>query len=151
MVPQVTMLKYLGTWVDSQLRWDHHIRECCKQCLDRLWSIRRMCATYWGLHPRVVSVLVQAIVFPKLFYGKSALDGVVRFLAQLLPIDRVLQQATVLTLGLLCTTSGLKALAIYGWLPIYMEIQYALVQFILHQETFGRRDLLHTDYVLGVN
>ena len=27
-VPQVTELKYLGVWVDSQLRWDHHIREC---------------------------------------------------------------------------------------------------------------------------
>ena len=25
MVPQVTMLRYLGVWIDSQLRWDHHI------------------------------------------------------------------------------------------------------------------------------
>ena len=57
-VPQVTELKYLGVWVDSQLRWDHHIRECCHLCLDRLRVIRRLCATYWGLHPRVVSVLV---------------------------------------------------------------------------------------------
>ena len=24
-VPQVTELKYLGVWVDSQLRWDYHI------------------------------------------------------------------------------------------------------------------------------
>ena len=32
-----------------------------------------------------------------------------------------------------------------------MEIGYALVQFILGQETFSRQDLLHTDYALGVN
>ena len=44
------------------------------------------------------------------------------FLAQLLPIDRVLQQAIVLTLGLLCTTSGPKALIVCGWLPTGMEI-----------------------------
>ena len=151
LVPQVPVLRYLGVWVDSQLRWDHHIRECCRLCLDRLRSIRRMCATYWGLHPRVVSVLVRAIVFPKLFYGVSAWGGVVRFLARLIPIDRVLRQAAILTLGLLRTTSGPKALAACGWLPADMEIRYALVQFILRQETFGRQDLLHTDYELGVN
>ena len=110
-----------------------------------------MCATYWGLHPRVVSVLVRAVILPKLFYGVSAWGGVVRFLARLLPIDRVLRQAAILTLGLLRTTSGPKALAACGWLPADMEIRYALVRFILRQETFGRRDLLHTAYVLGVN
>ena len=110
-----------------------------------------MCATYWGLHPRVVSVLIRAVIFPKLFYGVCAWGGVVRFLARLLPIDRVLRQAAALTLSLLHTTSGPKALAACGWLPADMEIRYALVHFILHQETFGRRDLLHTDYVLGVN
>ena len=150
-VPQVTELKYLGVWVDSQLRWDYHIRECCRICLDRLRTIRRLCATYWGLHPGVVSVLVRATIFPKLFYGASAWGGVVRFLARLLPIDRVLRQAAVLTLGLLRTTSGPKALAICGWLPADMEIRYAIVRFILRQLTFGRGDLLATDYVLGVN
>ena len=150
-VPQVTELKYLGVWVDSQFRWDHHIRECCRGCLDRLRLIHRLCATYWGLHPRVVSVLVRATIFPKLFYGVSAWGGMVRFLARLVPIDRVLRQAAILTLGLLRTTSVPKALAVCGWLPADMEIRYALVRFILRQMTFGRRDLLHTDYVLGIN
>ena len=99
----------------------------------------------------MVSILVQAIIFPKLFYGVSAWDGVVCFQARLLPIDRVLRQAAILTLGLLRTTSGPKALAVCGWLPAAMEIRFALVQFILHQTTFGRRDLLHTDYVFGIN
>ena len=75
----------------------------------------------------------------------------VRFLARVIPIDRVLRQATVLTLGLLRMTSGPKALVACGWLAVDMEIRYTLVWFILRQETFGRLDLLHTDYVLGVN
>ena len=32
-----------------------------------------------------------------------------------------------------------------------MEIRFALVWFILRQTTFGRRDLLHTGYILGIN
>ena len=151
LVPQVTELKYLGVWVDAQLRWEHHIRECCRACLDRLRLLRRLCATYWGLHPGVVSVLVRALILPKLFYGVSAWGGVVRFQARLLPIDRVLRQAAVLTLGLLRTTSGPKALAVCGWLPADMEIRYALVRFILRQKAFGRHDLLSTDYALGLN
>ena len=91
------------------------------------------------------------MIFPKLFYGVSAWGGVVQFLARLLPIDRVLKQAAVMTLGLLRTTSGPKALAVCGWLPTDMEIQYAIVRFILRQETFDPGDLLDTDYVLGVN
>ena len=150
-VPQVTELKYLGVWVDSQLRWDHHIRDCCRVCMDRLRILRRLCATYWGLHPGVVSILVKATIFPKLFYGVSAWGGVVRFQARLLPIDRVLRQAAILTLGLLHTTSGPKALAVCGWLPAHMEIRFALVQFILRQQAYGRPDLLHTDYTLGLN
>ena len=119
--------------------------------MDRLRVIRRLCATYWGLHLGVVSALIRGTIFPKLFYGVSAWGGVVQFQARLLPIDRVLRQAAILTLGLLRTTSGPKALAICGWLPTDLEIRYALVRFILHQETFGGHDLLHTDYVLGLN
>ena len=151
LVPQVTELKYLGVSMDSQLRWEHHIRECCRVCMDRLRVIRKLCAMYWGLHPGVVSVLIRGAIFPKLFDGVSAWGGVVRFQARLLPIDRMLRQAAIMTLGLLRTTSGPKALAICGWLPTDMEIRYALGRFILCQETYGRRDLLHTDYALGLN
>ena len=79
----------------------------------------------------MVSILVWAITFPKLFYRVSAWVGVVRFRVHLLPINRVMRHAAILTLGLLRMTSGLGTLAVCGWLPTDMEICYALVQFIL--------------------
>ena len=112
---------------------------------------RGLCTHWGGEAPFVRNHTHTTTIFPKLFYSVSAWGGVVWFLARLLPIDRVLRQAAVLTLGLLHTTSGPKALTICGWLPADMEIRYAIVRFILHQETFGRGDLLDTDYVLGVN
>ena len=56
-VPQVIEFKYLGVWVNSQLRWNH-IQEFCRLCLNWLKNICKLCARYWGLHPRVVSVLM---------------------------------------------------------------------------------------------
>ena len=88
---------------------------------------------------------------PKIIVWCECLGVVVCFQSRLLPITRVLRQGAILTLGLLRTTSGTKALAVCRWLPADMEIRFALVWFILWQETFGRHDLLHTDYVLGLN
>ena len=151
LVTQVQEFRYLGAWVDSSLSWAQQIRESCSACMTRLRVLRQLCATYWGLHPQVVEVLVKALVFPRLFYGVSALGVAVRYLARLRPIDRVLWMATVVTLGLLHTTSAVKALAICGWLPADLAIRFELVRFILRQRCYGREDLLTTDYSLGVN
>ena len=69
LVTQVQEFCYLGVWVDSSLSWARQIRESCSACMARLRVLRRLCATYWGLHPQVVEVLVKALVFPRLFYG----------------------------------------------------------------------------------
>ena len=151
LVTQVQEFRYLGVWVDSSLRWARQIRESCSACMARLRVLRRLCATYWGLHPQVVEVLVKALVFPRLFYGVSAWGGAIRFLARLRPIDRVLRMAAVVTLGLLRTTSAVKALSVCGWLPADLAIRFELVRFILRQRCYGREDLLTTDYSPGVN
>ena len=122
LVTQVHEFRYLGVWVDSSLSWARQIRESCGTCMTRLRVLRRLCATYWGLHPQVVEVLVKAVVFPRLFYGVSAWGGAVRYLARLRPIDRVLRMAAVVMLGLLRTTSAVKALAVCGWLPADLAI-----------------------------
>ena len=151
LVTQVQEFRYLGVWVDSSLTWARQIRESCCACLTHLCVLRRLCATYWGLHPQVVEVLVKALVFPRLFYGVSAWGGAVRYLARLRPIDRVLCMEAVVTLGLLRTTSAVKALAVCGWLPADLAIRFELVRFILRQRCYGREDLLTTDYSPGVN
>ena len=91
------------------------------------------------------------VILPKLFYGVSAWGGVVRFQSRLLPITRVLRQAAILTLGLLRTSSGTKALAYAdGYLLTW---RFALLWF---GSSYGRRPLAVMifcilDYVLGLN
>ena len=72
---QVQEFKYLGVWVDASLSWERQIRESCADCMTRIRAIRRLYASYWGLHPQVVERLIKAIVFPRLFYGVSAWGG----------------------------------------------------------------------------
>ena len=118
--------------------------------MGQLRALCRLCATYWGLHPQVVETLVKGIIFPRLFYGVSAWGGIVRFQQRLQDIDKVLRMSAVVTLGLLLTTSGVKALAVCGWLPADLAIRHELVRFVLRQRGYGREDLLERDYSLGV-
>lgn len=150
-VPQVQEFRYLGIWIDSKLRWGRQIRETEGACMTRIRALRSLCATYWGLHPRVTEVLVKAIVFPRLWYGVCAWGSVVRFLKHLAAIDRVLRMSAVVTLGLLRTTSTSRAVAVCGWLSADLAIRYALLRFIIRQRCYGRDDLLDRDFTSGVN
>ena len=71
--------------------------------------------------------MVKALVFLRLFYGVSAWGGAVRYLARLRPIDQVLWMAAMVMLGLLHTTSAVKALAVCGWFPADLAICFELV------------------------
>ena len=150
-VPQVREFRYLGIWVDSSLSWARQIDETCTSCIIRLRALRRLCATYWGVHPGVMEVLVRAVIFPRLFYGVAAWGGVARFLNRLRPLDRVLRMSAILTLGLLSTTSTVRAIAACGWLPADLAIRYEIFRFLLRQRTYGREDVLEHDHTLGVN
>ena len=59
--------------------------------------------------------------------------------------------SAILTLGLLSTTSTVRAIAACGWLPADLAIRYEIFRFLLRQRTYGREDVLEHDYTLGVN
>ena len=145
---QVTSFRYLGVWVDSMLRWDLHIRTCSRACLDRVQMLRRLCATYWGLHPQVIATIAGAIILPKLYYGVAAWGGVVRSTALLAPLQRALRCTAIMIMGLLRTTSTAKALALCGWLPADLEIRFRLLCFYIRQLSYGRTDLFSPAYSL---
>jgi ribonuclease HI len=140
-IPQVDVIKYLGVWIDCRLSWRKHVETTCNTCLQRLHAIRKLCATHWGMHPAVVSTLVEATVFPRLWYGVTAWGSVVKTQTRLEALDRVLRLSAVITLSLLRTTSTVKAIAVCGWLPADLHIRFALLRFVLRQRVYGRTSL----------
>ena len=85
------------------------------------------------------------------FLRGLSVGGVARFLNRLRPLDRVLRLSAILTLGLLSTTSTVRAIAACGWLPADLAIRYELFRFLLRQRTYGRADVLQRDHTFGVN
>ena len=101
-----------------------------KRCMSRVHALCRLGATHQGLDPPVFALLVKAIVFLRLFYGVSAWGGISHFGKHLRSLDRVLRIATLVTFGLLHTTSTMKAIAVCRWLPADLAIWYELVRFV---------------------
>ena len=68
----VDRLRYLGVWFDPSLSWRVHVDMVSRQALDRLHTIHRGAGTLWGLHPQILSRMIQAAVLPVLFYAAPA-------------------------------------------------------------------------------
>ena len=62
-------IKYLGVLINRRLIWSHHIRERYKKCVAIFHKTKALIARDWGLAPRRVLWVYQAIVLPKLTYG----------------------------------------------------------------------------------
>ena len=134
----VARLRYLGVWFDPTLSWRVHVDMASRQALDRLRAIHRGAGTLWGLHPRIVSRMIQAAVLPALFYGAPAWCGAVRHSIQLRPLDRVLRLCGMCILGLLRTVSGEAARTLTGLLPAEFQLRSRVVEFYLRHLCYGR-------------
>ena len=140
----VPSLRYLGVWLDSTLCWRDHIVHVSKKALGRLRLIQRGAGTLWGFHPHILHRLVQATIFPLLFFAAPVWGSAIQFQARLRPLDRVIRLGAVGTLGLLRTTSCEAAQVLAGFLPAEFQIRQRIVEFYLRQLSYGR-DLLSMD------
>ena len=127
----VDRLRYLGVWFDPTLSWGMHIDMVSQQALDRLCAIHRGIGTLCGLHPMIVSRMIVVAILAALFYAAPALCGVVRHLAQLHPLDRVLRLCGMCTLGLLRMVSGDTARTISGLLLAEFQLRSWVVNFYM--------------------
>ena len=113
----VPHLRYLGVWLDTTLSWREHIRRVSQRALARLRLIHRGAGTLWGFHPTIFRRLVEAVVFPTLFYAAPVWSPVVRHLSRLAPLDRVIRHSAIASFGLLRTVSHSASQMMAGFLP----------------------------------
>ena len=64
---------YLGVHIDENLNWSTHIERKIKKCNIILFNkLKTAIGKTWGLKPKVLKWIYQAVVLPKLTYGAVA-------------------------------------------------------------------------------
>ena len=133
----VPHLRYLGVWLDTTLSWREHIRRVSQRALVRLRLIHRGAGTLWGFHPTIFRRLVEAVVFPTLFYAAPVWCTAVRHLSHLAPLDRVIRHSAIASFGLLRTVSHSASQMMAGFLPAEFQLRRRAVEYYLRRLTYG--------------
>ena len=81
---------------------------------------------------------------PILYYASLVWANAISFRGALRPLERVLRLGSIISCGLLRTTSTDAALMLGGFLPPQLELQRRLIQFWLRSLTYGV-DILRPD------
>ena len=63
---------YLGVHIDEKLNWNAHIDHKIIKCNNLFNKLKKAIGKKWGLKPKVIKWIYQAIVLPKLSYGSVA-------------------------------------------------------------------------------
>lgn len=68
-IPRVTTHKYLGIFLDSNLRFDYHIQQTAGRAARMLQSLRHHVQLKWGTPPLAVRTIYEKAIIPILTYG----------------------------------------------------------------------------------
>ena len=103
-----------------------------------------------GLHPSIFRHLVEAVVFPTLFYAAPVWCTAIRHLNKLEPLDRVIRHCAIASFGLLHTVSHEASQMVAGFLSAELQLRQRVIEFYLRRLTYGE-DLLVPDTSSSLN
>ena len=135
-IPTVSVIRYLGLWLDAHLLWHHHIRESVAGAKRLLWSMRRIVGKRWGAAPGVLLRLIHQVVLARLFYGVECWGTVIRSEQVLKMLDRVLGTSARLAMGLNRFTSTDAALVVAGLMPARLQILRRICRFMIRNHRY---------------
>jgi hypothetical protein len=117
-----TAIKNLGSWFDSHLNMQDHIKKTCSSSFYNIYNIRRI-RKY--LTRDVTESLVNALVTSKLDYCNSLLYGIAN--VHLSKLQRVQNAAARLIVGLPRYSSITPVLFSLHWLPVRFRVNFKVL------------------------
>ena len=115
------LLKYLGVWLDDQLKFDHHATVKCKTAM---WNIHKIRMIRPYLDQQTCEILVSSLVTSHLDYGNALLAGLTD--AVIKKYLSVQNTAARLSLNTGRKDSAIEARKKLHWLPIQSRIEYKI-------------------------
>ena len=68
-IPLKSKVKYLGVHIDNKLNWKNHIETKINKCTGLLLQCNRVTGVKWGVHPRYIFWIFNAIIKPIFLHG----------------------------------------------------------------------------------
>ena len=119
----VKQVKYLGVVITDQLDWKVHAREQTKKARSNLGLMHRVVGNDWGLRPKVMLWIYQAIVVPRILYGAIAWWSAVNLVEIRKELDSLQGNALRMVLGAFRTTPGRAMEVITGVVPLDLRVK----------------------------
>ena len=116
-VPAVTIVRNLGTWLDTNLTMSAHITETCQAAIYHLYNIKRI-SRYLSYDDR--KSIVQAVIMSRIDYCNSLLVGVPS--TQLSKLQRLQNAAARLVSNVAKYDHITPTLVNLHWLPVMYRV-----------------------------
>ena len=130
-VPAVTIVRNLGTWLDTNLTMSAHINETCQAAIYHLYNIKRI-SRYLSYDDR--KSIVQAVIMSRIDYCNSLLVGVPS--TQLSKLQRLQNAAARLVSNVAKYDHITPTLVNLHWLPVTYRVNFKMVM-LAHKCIYG--------------
>lgn len=115
-VPAVTIVRNLGTWLDTNLTMSAHMNETCQAAIYHLYNIKRI-SRYLSYDDR--KSIVEAVIMSRIDYCNSLLVGVPS--TQLSKLQRLQNAAARLVSNIVKYDHITPTLVNLHWLPVHLR------------------------------
>ncbi|XP_046145656.1 uncharacterized protein LOC123988941 [Osmia bicornis bicornis] len=115
-------VKYLGVILDKKLTWKNHVNRQTQKAISTYWACRRMFGPTWGLKPRVVRWIYQAILEPITTYASIVWWTSMKREAHRKAIERIYRITLLGIIGALPTTPTLAMGALLDIKPPHLTV-----------------------------
>lgn len=131
-LPVVSVLKYLGLYLDSKLLWKAHIFSLYQKSSITMNLLRTIAHFSWGADPRILIRIYRATIRAQLDYGSFLYSSASNSVLQRL--DRIQYQAIRICLGYLRTSPTNAILIEANEPPLLFRRQYLAYRFFIKRK-----------------
>jgi hypothetical protein len=131
-VDRVDEIKYLGVWMDSELKLKHHVKEICRKAMA---SIQKLKGIRKYLTQEACKTVTSGLVLSHIDYSNAILYGISQ--QELNKVQRIQSIAAKLILNRRKYDSVTCALKDLHWLPVRLRIEHKIMT-LVHKCIYGK-------------
>lgn len=146
-IQQVDSVKYLGMWIDRNLKWGRHINETRDKTLKFLNVFKVLAGSKWGIHPKHLRRLYISIIRSRLDYGSFLYDTSVK--SHLYKLDKVQNQAMRVIGGFIRSTPTHVMESELCLQPLFIRRRYLAGKFWLRSKSVANNNTIHALEILN--